>query len=72
MVESVDTRDLKSLGRKAVRVQVPLRVQRRTEETESLCCGLSLFLYGKPLSGDGSGELFGEIETLKSGIHAKK
>ena len=25
MVKSVDTRDLKSLGRKAVRVQVPLR-----------------------------------------------
>ncbi len=26
MVESVDTRDLKSLGVRAVRVQVPLRV----------------------------------------------
>lgn len=35
MVESVDTRDLKSLGVRAVRVQVPLRVPWENKNNQS-------------------------------------
>ena len=55
MVESVDTRDLKSLGRKTVRVRVPLGAQKRASRQADMSrAGCGVF-------GGGGLEIFSKI-----------
>ena len=65
MVESVDTRDLKSLGRKTVRVRVPLGAQKEHPVWLKGAGRDVVFLEGggRELEGECVGQ---EVETLGS------
>lgn len=69
MVESVDTRDLKSLGVRAVRVQVPLRVpwENKNNQSNKQCRETT---YGWFFCAFNSHA--GHERELSSAIHSKK